>query len=105
MGSQSNWRQASACVRTDIFTLKMESISDDLPECFCYETQLIRPGAHRMMVSTYQSNRENLNLQTIVEIKSYEAASRAFPLSESNVRTMEGRLDCRHHPQLVPFCP
>ena len=43
----------NAYVRTNIFTLKMESISDDLPECVCYGTGLIRPGTHLTTAGTY----------------------------------------------------
>ena len=52
-------RQMKACARTDTFTLKIESISEDLPECLCYGEGLIRPGTHHTMAGTYLSNDEN----------------------------------------------
>ena len=45
--------------RTDTFTLKIESIREDLPECLCYGEGLIRPGTHHTMAGQYLSNDEN----------------------------------------------
>ena len=48
-----------AWIRTDISTLKVELMSNDLPEDLCYGGELTRPVTHYTTFSTHLANDED----------------------------------------------